>query len=55
VDPERRIANLYKVGGIPTTVLIDSNGIIKTYDVGEATFESMFDTLNAEALTRKSK
>jgi thiol-disulfide isomerase/thioredoxin len=45
VDPQKRVENLYKVGGIPTTVLIDKKGTIRMYDVGEATYESLWDAL----------
>ncbi len=46
VDPAKKVADLYKVGGIPTTILIDNQGKIRTYDVGEA-YESLWDALNA--------
>lgn len=47
VDPAKKVANLYKVGGIPTTILIDTQGKIRMYDVGEASYESLWDALNA--------
>lgn len=39
-DPGNRVKNLYKVGGIPTTVLIDGEGKIRAYEV-----DSSYETL----------
>ena len=38
---------LYKVEGIPATVLVDRQGRIRTYDVGTATYESLSKGLQA--------
>ena len=34
LDSRNTIGNLYKVSAIPTTVIIDANGIVRTYEVG---------------------
>jgi peroxiredoxin/outer membrane lipoprotein-sorting protein len=47
VDSEKKIGNLYHVGGIPTTILIGADGKITAYDVGEATYESLWGALQA--------
>jgi peroxiredoxin/outer membrane lipoprotein-sorting protein len=47
VDPAKKVAGLYKVGPIPTTIVIDEEGKIRTYDVGEASYESIWETLDA--------
>ncbi|MBI5404497.1 MAG: TlpA family protein disulfide reductase [Ignavibacteriae bacterium] len=33
-DPDSKIGNLYKVEGIPTTLIIDKNGVVKFITVG---------------------
>jgi thiol-disulfide isomerase/thioredoxin/outer membrane lipoprotein-sorting protein len=45
VEPKKQASNLYGVGGIPTTVLIDRQGRIKAYDQGTASYESLRETL----------
>ena len=47
VDSSRRVNNLYNVGGIPTTIVIDRDGKIRAYEVGDATYESLWDTINS--------
>ena len=46
VEPRKQASNLYGVGGIPTTVVIDQQGTIKVYDVGIASYESLRETLH---------
>ena len=41
VEPRKQASNLYSVGGIPTTVLIDQQGRIKAYDQDTASYESL--------------
>jgi peroxiredoxin/outer membrane lipoprotein-sorting protein len=53
VDPAKKIANLYKVGGIPTTILIDNQGKIRTYNLGDASYEALWDALNALGVFRE--
>jgi peroxiredoxin/outer membrane lipoprotein-sorting protein len=45
VEPKKQASNLYSVGGIPTTVVIDQRGTIKAYDQGSASYESLRETL----------
>jgi peroxiredoxin len=45
VEPRKQATNLYGVGGIPTTVVIDQQGTIKSYDQGTASYESLRKTL----------
>jgi thiol-disulfide isomerase/thioredoxin len=45
VEPKKQASNLYSIGGIPTTVLIDQQGRIKAYDQGTASYESLRATL----------
>jgi peroxiredoxin len=45
VESKRQASNLYSIGGIPTTVLIDQQGKIKAYDQGTASYESLRTTL----------
>jgi peroxiredoxin/outer membrane lipoprotein-sorting protein len=45
VEPKKQASNLYSVGGIPTTVVIDQKGTIKAYDQGTASYESLRETL----------
>jgi peroxiredoxin/outer membrane lipoprotein-sorting protein len=47
VDPAGKVKTLYNVEGIPTTILVDREGKIKTYDVGTATYESLSESLQA--------
>jgi hypothetical protein len=34
VEPTEQVKNLYRVGGISTTVLIDKEGLIQVYELG---------------------
>jgi peroxiredoxin len=45
VESKNKASNLYRIGGIPTTVLIDQLGRIKAYDQGTASYESLRETL----------
>jgi thiol-disulfide isomerase/thioredoxin len=45
VEPKKQASNLYSIGGIPTTVLIDQQGKIRAYDQGTASHESLRETL----------
>jgi peroxiredoxin/outer membrane lipoprotein-sorting protein len=47
VDPATKVKTLYNVEGIPATILVDRQGKIKTYDVGTATYESLWEGLQA--------
>ena len=46
VEPKKQASNLYSVGGIPTTVVIDQRGMIKAYSQGTASYESLRETLH---------
>jgi peroxiredoxin len=46
VDPVKKVGNLYKVGPIPTTILIDNEGKIRAYDIGGASYESLWTALH---------
>jgi thiol-disulfide isomerase/thioredoxin len=41
VESRKQASNLYRIGGIPTTVLIDQLGRIRAYDQGTASYESL--------------
>jgi len=45
VDPANKVSNLYNVGGIPTTVLIDNEGKIRAYEV-DGSYESLWKAMN---------
>jgi peroxiredoxin/outer membrane lipoprotein-sorting protein len=45
VELKKQASNLYSIGGIPTTVVIDQRGTIKAYDQGTASYESLRETL----------
>lgn len=47
VDPASKVKNLYNARGIPTTIIIDKEGKIRSYEVGEATYESLWKGLQA--------
>jgi peroxiredoxin/outer membrane lipoprotein-sorting protein len=53
VDPTKKVGNLYHVGGIPTTILIDAQGKIRTYGVGESSFESLWNALHSPGVFSK--
>ena len=45
VDPNEKVKNLYAVGGIPATVLIDKDGNIQMFDTGAASYDSLRETV----------
>jgi peroxiredoxin/outer membrane lipoprotein-sorting protein len=45
VDANERVKNLYAVGGIPATVLIDKDGNIQMFDTGTASYDSLRETV----------
>ena len=45
VDANEKVKNLYGVGGIPVTVLIDKNGNIQMFDTGGSSYDSLRETL----------
>jgi peroxiredoxin/outer membrane lipoprotein-sorting protein len=45
VEPRKQVTNQFHVGGIPTTVLIDQQGTIRTFDLGEASFDSLRESV----------
>jgi peroxiredoxin/outer membrane lipoprotein-sorting protein len=47
VEPKKQASNLYNVGGIPTTVVIDREGMIRAFDQDTASYESLRESLHA--------
>ena len=45
VDANEKVMNLYGVGGIPVTVLIDKDGNIQMFDTGGSSYDSLRETL----------
>lgn len=45
VEGRKQVSNQFHVSGIPTTVLIDQQGTIKAFDLGETSFESLRENL----------
>ena len=45
IEPRKQLTNQFHVSGIPTTVLIDQRGTIRTFDLGETSFESFRESL----------
>ena len=45
VDANEKVKNLYGVGGIPVTVLIDKDGTIQMFDTGGSSYDSLRETL----------
>jgi peroxiredoxin/outer membrane lipoprotein-sorting protein len=45
VDRREQVKNLYKVGGIPTTLLIDREGTIQVFEPGGASYDSLRDAV----------
>jgi peroxiredoxin/outer membrane lipoprotein-sorting protein len=45
VDANEKAKNLYHVGGIPTTVLIDKDGKIQTFDADGSSYDSLRETI----------
>jgi peroxiredoxin/outer membrane lipoprotein-sorting protein len=52
VDPTKKVASFYNVGPIPTTIVIDREGKIRKYDVGEASYESIWEVLDALGVSK---
>jgi peroxiredoxin len=46
VDPTEKVKNLYRVGGIPLTVLIDRKGTIQVYELGGSSYASLREALH---------
>jgi peroxiredoxin len=44
-DPTEQVKNLYRVGGIPTTVLIDREGKIQVFEPGGSSYDSLRDAV----------
>lgn len=45
VDPTEHVKNLFKVGGIPTTVLIDRQGTIRVFELGGTSYDSLRESV----------
>jgi len=45
VDPEEQVKNLFAVGGIPTTVLIDRKGTIRVFEMGTSSYASLREAI----------
>jgi len=45
VDAGEKVKNLYGVGGIPVTILIDKDGNIQMFDTGGSSYDSLRETL----------
>jgi hypothetical protein len=45
VDANEKVKNLYHVGGIPVTVVIDKDGNIQMFDTGVASYDSLRETV----------
>ena len=45
VDANEKVKNLYHVGGIPATVLIDKDGKIQTFDADGSSYDSLRETV----------
>jgi peroxiredoxin len=45
VDANEKVKNLYGVGGIPVTVLIDRDGNIKLFEMGSSSYDSLRETV----------
>jgi peroxiredoxin len=50
LEPRQQVTNLFHVGGRPTTVLIDQQGTIRAFDLGERSFESLRESLGKVGL-----
>jgi peroxiredoxin len=50
VEPRKQVTNQFHVSGIPTTVLIDRQGTIRGFDLGEASYESLREGLGKVGL-----
>jgi peroxiredoxin/outer membrane lipoprotein-sorting protein len=54
VDPTKKVAGFYHVAPIPTTIVVDKEGKIRTYDVGEASYESIWAALDTLGVFKAS-
>jgi peroxiredoxin/outer membrane lipoprotein-sorting protein len=45
VDPTEQVKNLYSVGGIPTTVLIDRQGTIQVFELGGSSYDLLREAI----------
>jgi peroxiredoxin/outer membrane lipoprotein-sorting protein len=45
VDANEKVKNLYHVGGIPVTVLIDKDGTIQTFEADGSSYDSLRETV----------
>jgi peroxiredoxin len=50
VELRKQVTNQFHVGGIPTTVLIDQQGTIRAFDLGEVSYESLREGLGKVGL-----
>jgi peroxiredoxin/outer membrane lipoprotein-sorting protein len=49
-DADRKVANKYEVGGIPTMILIDKQGKIALFKVESGTYEELRDALRTQGI-----
>lgn len=52
IDPENRVNRLYEVNSLPTTVIVDQNGVVREVIIGilsEAVLQSRVEALLSEA------
>jgi thiol-disulfide isomerase/thioredoxin len=45
VDPTEQVKNLFNVGGLPTTVLIDQQGTIQMFDLGGSSYPALREAI----------
>ena len=50
LDPDRRVANKFEVGGIPTAILIDKQGKIALFKIESGTYEELRDSLREQGI-----
>jgi len=50
IEARKQVSNQFHVSGLPTTVLIDQQGTIKAFDLGETSFESLHEKLRTIGL-----
>jgi peroxiredoxin/outer membrane lipoprotein-sorting protein len=53
VDPEKKIGDLYNVGGIPVAVIIDRDGKIRSHVVGDSSYEALWADLHRLGVFRE--
>ncbi|HTZ49458.1 MAG TPA: TlpA disulfide reductase family protein, partial [Verrucomicrobiae bacterium] len=51
VDYGDKVKNLFGVGGIPTTVLIDQKGTIQIFDTGTSTYDSLREAVRKTGIS----